>query len=137
MPDRRVVLDAFAVIAWILRERGAATVDRLLPYAVIPAPNLTESLHVSRDRGHQLSCDQLHARILAVGAEIEPYTDDDTVRGAELLLYIDAKPGPNAAGLSLGDAMCIAVAERLGLPIVGDDQLWSALPLEIDFHAFR
>jgi PIN domain nuclease of toxin-antitoxin system len=37
------------------------------------------------------------------------------------------------AWLSLGDALCIAVAERVQLPIVGDDLLWSQLPLEVDF----
>ena len=33
--------------------------------------------------------------------------------------------------------LCIAVAERLKLPLVGDDGLWAELPLEVDFHQFR
>ncbi len=137
MSDRRVVFDASAVIAWTLNERGAATVDRLLPFAVIPAPNLTEALHISRRRGHRLTSDQLRARVLAIGAEVEPFTGDDTVRAAEWLTYIDDNPQPGGDRLSLGDALCIAVAERLQLPLVGDDGLWSILPLAVAFHAFR
>jgi len=38
---------------------------------------------------------------------------------------------------SLGDASCIAVAERLRLPMSGDDSYWSLLPLSVDFHPFR
>ena len=30
MSDRRVVMDASAIVAWLLNERGAATVGRLL-----------------------------------------------------------------------------------------------------------
>lgn len=59
------------------------------------------------------------------------------MRAAELLTHVDANPGPRGDRLSLGDAQCIAVAERLSLPIAGDDQLWSVLPLEVTFHRFR
>jgi PIN domain nuclease of toxin-antitoxin system len=135
--DRRLVLDASAVLAWVNAERGAEPVDRLLPHAVIPAPNLTETLKAARTRGHALTCDQLRVRIVSMGALIEPFVDNDTVRAAELLLYSAANPGPSGECLSLGDAQCIAVAERLDLPVVGDDRLWSALPLTVKFHSFR
>lgn len=137
MTDRRLVLDASAVLAWVNAERGAEPVDRLLPYAVIPAPNLTETLKAARVRGHALTCDQLRVRIVSMGAHIEPFLDADTVRAAELLLYSATRPGSNGECLSLGDAQCIAVAERLDLPIVGDDGLWSVLPLSVKFHLFR
>jgi ribonuclease VapC len=135
--DRRLVLDASAVLAWVNAERGAASIDRVLPYAVIPAPNLTESLKAARARGHALTCDQLKVRIVSMGAHIEPFREADTVRAAELLLLSAANPGPDGACLSLGDSQCIAVAERLDLPLVGDDQLWSTLPLTVKFHSFR
>jgi PIN domain nuclease of toxin-antitoxin system len=135
--DRRVVLDASAVIAWASRERGAETIGRLLPHAVVAAPNLTESLFRARVRGHGMTPDQMRSHVLGIGAEVEPFTEEDSAQAADLLLYSLAHPGPQGQRLSLGDACCIAVAERLRLPIVGDDQLWALLPLEVQFHAFR
>lgn len=137
MSDRRIVLDASAVIAWTRAERGAATIGRLLPYAVIPAPNLTEALYRSRARGHRMTPDELQSHILVMGAAVEDFTSGDTVRATELLAYSAARPGSSGDRLSLGDACCIAVAERLGLPIAGDDQLWASLPLTVSFHSFR
>jgi len=135
--DRRAVLDASAVIAWARRERGAETIARLLPLAVVAAPNLTESLFRARVRGHRMTPDQLRGHLLGIGAAVESFTDDDSARAADLLLYSAAHPGPKDERLSLGDACCIAVAERLRLPIVGDDQLWGLLPLTVQFHVFR
>jgi len=134
---RRIVLDASALLAWVRNERGAETVGRLMPLAVVPAPNLTEVLHGARRRGHRMSPEELHDHVVAMGLEVESFKQTDTVRAAELLLYSVEHPGPNDERLSLGDASCIAVAERLQLPVSGDDSYWSLLPLTVDFHPFR
>jgi PIN domain nuclease of toxin-antitoxin system len=128
-------MDASALVAWLLNERGAATVGRLLKFAVLPAPNVTESICTARRRGHHMTIDQLHSRLEASCAVVEPFLDLDAPRAAELLLFADRQAN---AQLSLGDALCIAVAERLQLPLlVGNDGLWTQLPLEVDFHQFR
>lgn len=137
MTNRRLVLDASAVLAWVHAERGADSIGRLLPFAVVPAPNLTETLKAARARGHSLDCDQLRVRIVSMGTHIEPFLEDDCVRAAELLLHSTRNSGADGGTLSLGDAQCITVAERLDLPVVGDDQLWSTLPLTTRFHPFR
>jgi len=134
MSDRRVVMDASAIVAWLLNERGAPTVGRLLQFAVLPAPNVTESIRTARTHGHRMTSDQLYSRLEASCAVVEPFLDVDAPRAAELLLFADRQAN---AQLSLGDALCIAVAERLQLPLVGDDGLWTQLPLEVDFHQFR
>jgi ribonuclease VapC len=134
---RRIVLDASALLAWIRNERGAETVARLMPVAIAPAPNLTEALHRARWRGHRMSPNELHDHVVAMGLEVESFKQADAVRASELLLYSVKHPGPNDERLSLGDASCIAVAERLRLPIAGDDSYWSLLPLSVDFHPFR
>jgi PIN domain nuclease of toxin-antitoxin system len=134
---RRIVLDASALLAWVRNERGAETVGRLMSVAVMPAPNLTEVLHRSRARGHRMSPEELHDHVAAMGLEVESFEQADTVRAAELLLYSAEHPGPNDERLSLGDASCIAVAERLRLPLSGDDSYWSLLPLTVAFHPFR
>ena len=137
MTTRRVVLDASAVLAWIRNEKGADAVGRLLPVAAMPAPNLTEVLHRARTRGHRMSPEELHDHVVAMGLEVESFEQADAVRAAELLLYSVEHPGPHLERLSLGDASCIAVAERLRLPIAGDDSYWSLLPLAVAFHPFR
>ena len=129
-----MVMDASAIVAWLLNERGSATVGRLLQFAVLPAPNLAESIRTARSHGHRMTSDQLYSRLEAACAGIEPFTDVDAPRAAELLLFSDRRTNDR---LSLGDALCIAVAERLQLPLVGDDGLWAELPLEVDFHQFR
>lgn len=137
MTARRVVLDASALLAWVRNERGAETIGQLMSVAVVPAPNLTEVLHRARRRGHRMSPEELHDHVVAMGLEVESFEQADAVRAAELLLYSLEHPGPNDERLSLGDASCIAVAERLRLPISGDDSYWSLLPLTVDFHPFR
>ncbi len=81
-----------------------------------------------------MTSDQLFSRLEASCAAVEPFCDVDAPRAAELLLFADRHTDDK---LSLGDALCIAVAERLQLPLVGDDGLWTQLPLEVDFHQFR
>jgi PIN domain nuclease of toxin-antitoxin system len=127
-------MDASAIVAWLLNERGSQTVGRLLQFAVLPAPNVTEALKTARAHGHRMTIDQMHARLEASCAAIEPFRDVDAPRAAELLLYADSR---HNSQLSLGDALCISVAERLQLPLVGDDGLWNELPLRVDFHVFR
>lgn len=135
--EARVVLDASGVLALLLDERGADTVAKLLPHAIVPAPNLTETLYMARRRGHRMGLQELHDHVLALGLTVEPYTDADAVRGAELHAYSDDHPSPDGSRLSLGDACCLAVAERLELPVAGDDRAWAALPLAVRFHRFR
>jgi PIN domain nuclease of toxin-antitoxin system len=129
-----MVMDASAIVAWLLNERGAATISRLLQFAVLPAPNVTESIRTAQTRGHRMTSDQLYFRLDASCAAVEPFRNIDASRAADLLLFADRRLNDK---LSLGDALCIAVAERLQLPLVGDDGLWTQLPLEVDFHQFR
>lgn len=136
--SRRVVLDASALLAWVLRERGAATVGRLLPVAVIPAPNLVEVLYRAPERGHLMPPGQLHDHVLAMGIGVEPLTEADVPRAAELIAASRAAAaGAPEKSLALGDGLCLAVAERLDLPVTGGDQLWASQPLRVRFLPFR
>ena len=84
-----------------------------------------------------MSPEELHDHVVAMGLEVESFRQGDSVRAAELLLYSLEHPGPKDERLSLGDAGCIAVPERLQVPISGDDSYWSLLPLTVEFHPFR
>lgn len=96
-----------------------------------------EVLYRARHRGHRMSPEELRDYVVAMGLEVESFEQTDAVRASELLLYSVEHPGPNDERLSPGDASCIAVAERLRLPISGDDPYWSLLPLAADFRPFR
>ena len=133
--NHRVTLDASAVLAWVLRERGFETIDKVLPVAVVPVSAMVEVLYRAVERGHRLSPSQLHADLLALGLTVEPVTDADAERAAELIVASKASPGQGS--LSLGDGLCIAVAERLALPLTGGDRYWSQVPLRVEFLPFR
>lgn len=135
MNERKVVLDASAVLAWILKERGFETVDKLLGVAVLPVSALVETLYRAPERGHRMGPDALRTALVHLGVHIEPVTDEDSVRAAELISASRARGGDST--LSLGDGLCLAVAERLGLTVTGGDQHWSELDLRVPFLPFR
>ena len=90
--SQRVTLDASAVLAWVLRERGFETIDKVLPVAVVPVSAMVEVLNRAVERGHRLSPAQLHTDLIALGLTVEPVTDADAVRAAELIVSSKATP---------------------------------------------
>lgn len=132
----RVVLDASAVVAWAQKERGAETVDKLLSVSVVPASALTEALHRLQELGHRLSLTDMREALLDLGVRVEPFTDEDTVRAAELITASRKASSPTGS-LSLGDGQCLAVAERPRLTLTGRDQHWSTCDLTVLFMPFR
>ena len=132
------VLDASAVLAWTNKERGWETIDKLLAVAVIPAPNLTEVFYRPLERGFTAAAATLHALLRGTGLTVEPATEVDSIRAAELIATSRAaRTAPNSPCLSLGDGLCIAVAERLALPVVGGDEHWETLDLWTRYMPFR
>lgn len=131
----RVALDASALLAWVLRERGCDTIDRVLAVSVVPVSAMVEVLYRAVERGHGLPPAHLHADLIALGVVVEPVQAADAVRAAELIASSKASPEPGS--LSLGDGLCIAVAERLGLPLTGGDRYWSQLDVRVPFLPFR
>jgi ribonuclease VapC len=138
----RVVLDASAVIAWVLNEHGAAVVERLFDIGIIPSVNMTEALYRSKERGYRGSEADLMADLVDLGLVIEPVTEADCVRAAELIGLSRAGGqqgvGGQRQGLSLGDGVCLAVAERLQFPVTGSDRHWETLEgLRVTYAPFR
>jgi len=60
----------------------------------------------------------------------------DAIRAADLIAASKSASSP-AGLLSLGDGLCIAVAERLELPIAGGDLYWETLDLRVRILSFR
>lgn len=136
--EPRVVVDASALVAWACNERGAPTIDKVLPVAVAPSSVMVETLYRCPEKGHRMPLDELHFTLLSLGLRVEPVTDDDTVRAADLI-HQSRRDAPANSGrsLSLGDGLCLAVAERLGLPVTGGDEHWETLDLSVQYQPFR
>jgi ribonuclease VapC len=134
--ERRIVLDASAALEWILGGSARALVDKLLPVAVIPSSGLTEVLYIARLRGHGIASSELAGALMAMGAAVEPVITQDAIRASDLIAAGKAASSP-AGSLSLGDGLCIAVAERLELPITGGDLYWETLDLRVKVLSFR
>jgi len=115
--EARYVLDASAVLAYLQRERGHERVRfALAEGAAISAVNLAEVCAKVIERG--VSSDEARWRIKALGLLVVEFDEEDAHRSAALY------PKARAAGLSLGDRACIALGQRLGLPILTADQAW-------------
>ena len=114
MTDGRTgaVLDASALLAFILGEAGRETVGAALAErAVINAVNYAEILSRLSDHGEDPAA--VHQRLERQGfigdlLEVIPLLGEDAMTVARL------RSATRAQGLSLGDRACLATALRLG-----------------------
>jgi PIN domain nuclease of toxin-antitoxin system len=135
MPGAPSVLDASALIAYLRDEPGSEMVaDEIARGAVISAVNLAEVLSRAADRGADASAlaDDLTARGLIGGAiGVEPFTTLDAIDVARM------RPLTRAAGLSLGDRACLALARRLSARAVTADAAWSDVDPLVELTQIR
>jgi ribonuclease VapC len=118
------VLDASALLAFLQGELGAAEVQPLIEHARISAVNWSEV--VKKSLVHGIAVDRVERRLLALGLVIEPFTAADAAVAAELWSIT------RAAGLSLADRACVALARRLGVTAMTTDSAWAALASAAD-----
>lgn len=123
------VLDASAVLAWVRSERGAEVVTPYLTSATISAVNVSE-VHQKLAQ-HGVDANRTITRLRTVGMKIEPVALDDAIAAARLW------PVTRAAGLSLGDRCCLALAARLDVPALTADGTWSTLDIGVTVVAIR
>lgn len=125
----RTVLDASALIALLLEERGADAVDELLDGAAMSTVNLSEVLQKSAQ--HEVETDGLEYDLEALGVE---FVDFDT-RQARLAAEIwERLP---RAGLALGDRACLALARSVDGAAVTADRRWATLDVDVDVRVIR
>lgn len=137
-------LDSSVVCSLLLQERGwqaiLHTLQRPDVEGILPGPALTECIAVVRRRGNQSSPTQISEALIAIGLRVEHPTDTDLVRAAELIEISDDNPGPppphsdRDATLSLGDALILAVTERLECMVLTRDSYWKWMVDEGHLH---
>lgn len=123
------VLDASALLAALHDEPGGDLVEQELEHAVISSVNWSEVLYKSLAQGVKI--EGLREDLEVLGLSIEPFTPEDAEIAAELWSQA------GSLGLSLGDRACLALALRLGLPVLTADRAWKKLNLPIEIRAIR
>lgn len=123
------VLDASAVLAFMLDEKGADAVLPLIGDAVISTVNMSEVL----------------TKLIA--ADVPPKTARAAFDGLFLTIANFTPSQAEAAallarqtmsqGLSLGDRACLALAREQGLPAVTADRAWAAVETGVDVRLIR
>ena len=109
------VLDASAVLAFLLDEDGADAVESALADdARCGAANWSEV--AQRVLGAGRDWDQARALLESYGVQVEPVISDDAEWAA--------RRWRRGEGLSLADRLCLALGERLDAEVVTADKSW-------------
>ncbi|WP_329308957.1 PIN domain-containing protein [Streptomyces microflavus] len=134
------VLDSSALVAWVFQEKGADVVDELLFGAATTAANVAEVTYVCLQRGRTTPPQQLIQDLAALGLSVEPTPAEQAVRAGQLVHESRRdRHKYNGRSLALGDALCIALGEHLGRPLVTGDTLWKDMEdrFTVPVHLFR
>ncbi|HST54733.1 MAG TPA: type II toxin-antitoxin system VapC family toxin [Solirubrobacteraceae bacterium] len=124
-----VVLDASALIALLWEEPGAETVEPLLSRSIVSAVNWAEVLQ--RYRAHAIETDGKRESVEALGVRFGDFCPEDSDVVAELWL------STRAAGLSLADRACLALARRLNLAAYTADRDWRKVDVGVEIVLIR
>ncbi len=117
------------MLALLHGERGFKAVDAVMDIAVISSVNLAEVYTKLVERGPDaLTAGQVY---LATFTGVEPFTESQARLAGEL------RQKTRAAGLSLGDRACLALALTLDAEVYTADQAWAAVDVGCKIHLIR
>jgi ribonuclease VapC len=115
--DRAVVLDASALLALLLGERGADRVAAVLPGAALGAVNLSEVVGKLAERG--MPPNMIREALQGLDLDVRTFDADLAFAAGELRRITRDR------GLSLGDRACLALAARMNAIVLTTDRSWS------------
>lgn len=124
-----VIVDASALLAFLLQEPGAEHVAARLRTGMISAANYTDALTRTTERGKPLAT--AVADIVRLRLDIVPFDAELAVVAASL------RPLTRPFGLSLADRACLALGLARGLPVLTADRVWTELGLAIPVECIR
>ncbi|MEO8811962.1 MAG: type II toxin-antitoxin system VapC family toxin [Caulobacteraceae bacterium] len=125
----RWVVDSSAVLAYLRDEPGGEVVEKALNSSALSAVNAAEVMTklIQRGEGSAVAAAvvaSLAYRIVAVDADLG-------------LAAGRIHAATRAFGLSLGDAVCLALAEREGLPALTADRAWAEIGIGVEVRVIR
>jgi PIN domain nuclease of toxin-antitoxin system len=123
------ILDASAILALMRAEPGADQVAAALPTAAISSVNAAEVISKLLRGG----AEPVLARkaVLALGCPIISVDAELGFRAGALSAVTRSN------GLSLGDRICLALAERERVPALTADRAWGTLAIDIQVELIR
>jgi ribonuclease VapC len=125
----RCVADASAMLAFVHREPGAEIVRQSMSGAVMSAVNWSEVAHKALARGVDVSA----RRHLFVEAGLTIFAFDAEQAEDTAALWESTR----GLGLSLADRACLALAQRLDLPVLSADRAWQELQIGVQVQLIR
>lgn len=127
------VLDASAILAWILREPGSERVHELMESGgcLLSAVNAAEIVAKLAEKNRPEA--GLRQVVTHIGAKCFPF---DAAQATEAGLL---RPLTRHLGLSLGDRACLALARQQGSTVITADRPWLQLaePLGLTIECIR
>ncbi len=135
MTQPKTVLDASALLAFLLQEPGAeAVATALMDHCAISALNYAETLSKLSDHGQDVdqAADRMRRQGLTGAALTVLPVDQSQAREMARL-----RRETRRAGLSLADRGCLALAMSLNLPALTADLSWVSLNLGIEVQPIR
>jgi ribonuclease VapC len=110
------VLDASALLAFLRKEKGAERVQEALGSARMSAVNLSEVIAKLAEYGKPVEEISYHIDLLQI-----PVVAFDAEQAR---MTASLREPTRAAGLSLGDRACLALALKQGLPALTTEKAW-------------
>jgi ribonuclease VapC len=128
-----VVLDASAILAFLQGEPGEDVVQQALQNhpCLVSAANQAEVIAKALDRG--ASAHAIHGILSDLAYAVIDIKADDGVQAGLM------RESTRTIGLSLGDRLCLAVAQRLQAPVLTADRPWLGIAksLSLDIRCIR
>jgi ribonuclease VapC len=120
--NKKIVLDASALLALLNQENGYEKVETALPNSMISSVNYSETIAVLSKLGvpEEEAKELTHSII----PDIIPF-DTEQAHTAAIL-----RKQTQSHGLSLGDRACLALAEKFKARVLTADKVWGKLSLE-------
>ena len=124
-----VTIDASAMLAMLLAERGGDRVEAMLPNGLISTVNWSEVLQKALDIGSPTI--GLADELIGAGLQIVDFelADADLAGGLWQITH--------HLGLSLADRACLATALRRSSVVITADRAWRKLDLDVKVEVVR